>query len=58
MDTTEILAKATIAAALISSHAVEIPNIPRRGTGSPDAAGLRLRELTEYVYQTIMASKS
>lgn len=57
MDTNEIAAKATIAAALIASHAVEIPSIPRRGVGSPDVAADRLRELTDYVYQTISAPK-
>lgn len=57
MDTTEIAAKATIAAALIASHAVEIPSIPRRGVGAPDPAAIRLRELTDYVYQTIVATK-
>jgi hypothetical protein len=57
MDTTEIFAKATIAAALIASHAVEIPSIPRAGVGAPDSAALRLRELTDYVYQTITAHK-
>lgn len=59
MDMTEISAKATIAAALIASHAVEVPSIPRHGSaGSPDAAAIRLRELTDYVYRTITAAKS
>jgi hypothetical protein len=57
MDTTEISARATIAAALITSHAVEIPSIPRSGVGTPDPAATRLRELTDYVYHTITTTK-
>ncbi len=57
MDSAEISAKATIAAALIASHSVEIPSVPRGGVGRPDAAANRLRELTDYVYHTITASK-
>jgi hypothetical protein len=57
MDTTEVFAKATIAAALIASHAVEVPTMPRRKAGTPDEAAIRLRELTDYVYQTIAAAK-
>ena len=58
MDSTEICAKATIAAALIASHAVEVPTMPRAKAGTPDAAAIRLRELTDYVYQTISADKA
>lgn len=54
MDPGEIQAKATIAAALIVSHAVEIPAIPARGQWSRDEAGIRLRDLTDYVYQMIV----
>ena len=57
MDPGEIQAKATIAAALIVSHAVEIPAIPARGEWSRDEAGIRLRDLTDYVYQTIVMRK-
>jgi hypothetical protein len=57
MDIGEIQAKAAIAAALIISHAVEIPAIPARGAWSHDEAGLRLRDLTDYVYQMIVTSK-
>lgn len=55
MDPTEIHAKATIAAALIASHAVEIPRIPTSGSDwTKDATSVRLRELTDFVYQTIV----
>jgi hypothetical protein len=56
MDASELSAKAVIAAALITSHAVEIPAIPRAGVGSPDVASQRLRELTEYVYRALIAT--
>jgi hypothetical protein len=57
MDASEIQAKATIAAALIASHAVEIPAIPRARVGSLDTAAVRLRDLTDYVYQTLTATR-
>lgn len=55
MDPSETQAKAIIAAALIVRGAVEIPSIP---SGSPrlpvpDDAGVRLRELTDYVYRLL-----
>lgn len=53
MEPTEIQARATIAAALIVSHAVEIPTIPPSGDWSQDASALRLRDLTDYVYRII-----
>jgi hypothetical protein len=53
VEPTEIQARATIAAALIVSHAVEIPTIPPSGDWSQDASALRLRALTDYVYQMI-----
>jgi hypothetical protein len=53
MEATEIQAKAAIAAALITSGAVELPTIPTSGDWSKDAAALRLRDLTDYVYQMI-----
>ena len=53
MDTIEIQAKAMIAAALITSRAVEVPSIPSSGGWAQDSAGMRLRELTDYVYQMI-----
>jgi hypothetical protein len=56
MNETEILAKATIAAALIASHVVETPTIPKGGAAVSSAAAIRLRELTDYVYNTITAT--
>jgi hypothetical protein len=53
MDPTERQARAIIAAALITSRAVEVPTIPTSGDWSQDAAALRLRDLTDYVYQMI-----
>jgi hypothetical protein len=51
MDTAEAQAKAIIAAALIVRGAVEVPALP---SGSqPDAAGIRLRELTDYLYRLL-----
>ena len=55
MDPAEIQARATIAAALILSRAVELPTIPTSGEWSNDTAALRLRDLTDYVYQMIMS---
>ena len=53
MEPTEIQARATIAAALIMTHAVEVPTIPPNGDWSKDVAALRLRDLTDYVYRVI-----
>jgi len=53
MDPSEIQARATIAAALIVCRAVEVPAIPISGDWSMDTAALRLRDLTNYVYQVI-----
>ena len=53
MEPNEIQARATIAAALIVTHAVEVPTIPESGDWSKDTAALRLRDLTDYVYQVI-----
>ena len=57
MEASEIQAKATIAAALIVSRAVEVPTIPISGDWSSDTASLRLRDLTDYVYQMITSAK-
>jgi hypothetical protein len=58
MDPTEIQARATIAAALIVSRAVELPTIPSSGEWSGDIAAIRLRDLTDYVYQMITSPRS
>jgi hypothetical protein len=58
MDAVEIQAKAMIAAALITSRAVELPSIPSSGGWAQDAAGVRLRDLTDYVYQMITKGKA
>jgi hypothetical protein len=57
MDASEIQAKATIAAALIAVHAVEIPTMPKAGREGTDPAGVRLRDLTDYVYEAIMSGR-
>lgn len=57
MDTAEIQARATIAAALIMSRAVELPTIPAPGDWASDTAAVRLRELTNYVYEMITTGK-
>jgi hypothetical protein len=57
MDPLEAQAKATIAAALIVRGAVEIPTMPSPGQHMPDAAGVRLRELTDYVYRLLTTDK-
>ena len=57
MDANEIQARATIAAALIVSHAVEVPTMPRNGSWSTDSAARRLRDFTDYVYQAIIGGE-
>ena len=53
MDTAEAQARAIIAAALIARGAVEVPSLPSLGQRVPDAAGVRLRELTDYVFRLL-----
>ena len=53
MEPGEAQAKAIIAAALIVRGAVEVPAMPPSSQGMPDAAGVRLRELTDYVYRLL-----
>ncbi len=53
MDPLEAQARAIIAAALIVRGAVEVPSIPSGSQRVPDATGMRLRELTDYVYRLI-----
>jgi hypothetical protein len=50
MDAAELQAKATIAAALIASHIVSIPTVPKETKGASDPAAVHLRVLTDYVY--------
>lgn len=53
MDPSEAQAKAIIAAALIVRGAVEVPAKPTGAQRLPDESGMRLRELTDYVYQLL-----
>ena len=53
MDSSETLAKATIAAALIARGVVEVPTLPQHGEPLDHSAGLRLRQLTDYVYRML-----
>ena len=53
MDPLETQARAVIAAALIIRGAVEVPAIPSGTERVPDTAGMRLRELTDYVYRLL-----
>jgi hypothetical protein len=53
VNPSEAQARATIAAALIIRGAVEVPSLPAAGDRLPDSGGLRLRELTEYLYRLI-----
>lgn len=53
MDPVEAQARAIIAAALIVRGAVEVPAIPPSTQHAPDPAGVRLRELTDYVYRLV-----
>jgi hypothetical protein len=53
MDQLEAQARTIIAAALIVRGAVEIPAMPSDHQHGPDPAGLRLRELTDYLYRLL-----
>jgi hypothetical protein len=53
MDPLEAQSRTIIAAALISRGAVEIPAIPPAHQRAADAAGTRLRQLTDYVYRIV-----
>jgi hypothetical protein len=53
MDSMEAQAKAIIAAALIVRGAVEVPAMPTGSQRVADAAGMRLRELTDYLYRLL-----
>ena len=58
MDPWEIQAKTAIASALIVRGAVEVPALPRDGQRLPDSAGMRLRELTDYLYRLITSAEA
>jgi hypothetical protein len=53
VDPWEAQARATIASALIVRGAVEVPALPSEEDRLPDAAGVRLRELTDYVFRLV-----
>jgi hypothetical protein len=53
MDPVEAQARAILAAALIVRGAVEVPSMPSGSQSLPDEAGIRLRELTDYVYRLV-----
>ena len=53
MDSSEALAKSVIAAALIARGVVAVPTVPQHGEPMDHDAGLRLRQLTDYVYRMI-----
>jgi hypothetical protein len=53
MDASELQAKATIASALISSHVVSIPTMPKDASAA-DPAAVHLRMLTDYVYRALI----
>jgi hypothetical protein len=53
MESWEIQARAAIVSALIVRGAVEVPSMPADGQHLPDAAGMRLMELTDYIYRLI-----
>ena len=58
MGPIEAQARAIIAASLIVRGAVEIPALPLDNLSSPDAAGVRLRDLTDYVYRLVTEDQS
>jgi hypothetical protein len=59
MDSTELHAKAVIAAALITSHAVAVPSLPRMASGNVDREdAVRLRGLIDYVYDVIVGGRA
>jgi len=58
VDPREGQAKAIIAAALIVRGAVEVPSMPLDSEALPEsAAGVRLRELTDYVYRLVTSDQ-
>lgn len=56
MDPAELHARTILAAALIASRSVEIPStVPDNGRWTDDPAAVRLRDLTDYLYQVLAA---
>ena len=53
MDPLEAQSRSIIAAALIIRGAVDVPLIPTGGQHLPDTAGMRLRDLTDYLYRLL-----
>jgi hypothetical protein len=53
MNPVEAQTRAIIAAALVTRGAVEVPSIPSGAQRVPDSAGVRLRELTDYIYRLL-----
>jgi hypothetical protein len=53
MEPVEAQSRAILAAALIVRGAVEVPAMPSSRHQLPDAAGLRLRALTDYLYRLL-----
>jgi hypothetical protein len=53
MTPSDLQARAMIASALIIRGAVEVPSLPEDGAPVLDAAAIRLRDLTDYVYRLI-----
>ena len=59
MDSTELHAKAVIAAALITSHAVAVPSLPHTSNENSDKEeAVRLRGLVDYVYDVIVGGRA
>ncbi|HUK36510.1 MAG TPA: hypothetical protein VLV86_21480 [Vicinamibacterales bacterium] len=59
MDSTELHAKAVLASAPITSHAVVAPSLPRTANGNSDReAARRLRGLVDYVYDVIVGGRA
>lgn len=55
MDPSELHAKAVIAAALITSHAVAVPSLSHAAKGGCNHEdAIRLRGLIDYVYDVIV----
>jgi hypothetical protein len=59
MEPSELLARVTLAAALIAGRSIEIPSaVPESGRSKDDPAAVRLRDLTDYLYQVLAADRA